>query len=42
LITGFAPSTTAISALRAGAFAFVLKSFRPEELISTVEQARAR
>jgi PAS domain S-box-containing protein len=39
LITGFATVDAAISALRAGAFAFVLKSFRPEELISTVEQA---
>ena len=39
LITGFASVDAAISALRSGAFAFVLKSFRPEELISTVEQA---
>jgi PAS domain S-box-containing protein len=30
---------SAIAALRAGAFAFILKSFRPEELISTVAQA---
>jgi PAS domain S-box-containing protein len=29
----------AIGALRSGAFAFVPKSFRPEELISTIEQA---
>jgi PAS domain S-box-containing protein len=42
LITGFASVDSAISALRAGAFAFVLKSFRPEELISTVEQALAK
>jgi PAS domain S-box-containing protein len=42
LITGFAAIDTAIAALRAGAFAFVLKSFRPEELISTVEQALAK
>ena len=42
LITGFATVDTAISALRAGAFAFILKSFRPEELISTVEQALAK
>ncbi|HEX9294474.1 MAG TPA: ATP-binding protein [Polyangiaceae bacterium] len=42
LITGFATVDSAISALRAGAFAFVLKSFRPEELISTVEQALAK
>jgi PAS domain S-box-containing protein len=39
LITGFASMDTAIGALRSGAFAFVPKSFRPEELISTVEQA---
>jgi PAS domain S-box-containing protein len=39
LITGFASVDAAIGALRSGAFAFVLKSFRPEELISTVEQA---
>jgi PAS domain S-box-containing protein len=39
LITGFASVDGAIGALRSGAYAFVLKSFRPEELISTVEQA---
>ena len=39
LLTGFASVDTAIGALRSGAFAFVLKSFRPEELISIVEQA---
>ena len=39
LVTGFATVDTALAALRAGAFAFVLKSFRPEELISTVAQA---
>ncbi len=39
LITGFASMDAALAALRSGAFAFVLKSFRPEELISTVEQA---
>lgn len=39
LITGFASVDAAIGALKSGAFAFVLKSFRPEELISTVEQA---
>jgi PAS domain S-box-containing protein len=39
LITGFASVDAAIGALRSGAFAFVPKSFRPEELISTVEQA---
>src|SRR5262249_46643971 len=39
LLTGFASIDAAIGALRSGAFAFVLKSFRPEELISTVAQA---
>ncbi len=39
LITGFATMDAAIGALRSGAYAFVPKSFRPEELISTVEQA---
>ncbi|WP_437652141.1 ATP-binding protein [Sorangium sp. So ce1182] len=39
LVTGFATVDTAMAALRAGAFAFILKSFRPEELISTVAQA---
>jgi signal transduction histidine kinase len=39
LITGFASMDAAIGALRSGAFAFILKSFRPEELISTVAQA---
>ena len=39
LVTGFATVDTAIAALRAGAFAFILKSFRPEELISNVAQA---
>ena len=39
LVTGFATVDTAIAALQAGAFAFILKSFRPEELISTVAQA---
>jgi PAS domain S-box-containing protein len=39
LITGFASMDAALGALRSGAFAFVLKSFRPEELISTVDQA---
>jgi signal transduction histidine kinase len=42
LITGFASVDAAIGALRSGAFAFVLKSFRPEELISTVEQALSK
>jgi PAS domain S-box-containing protein len=39
LLTGFASVDAAIGALRSGAYAFVLKSFRPEELISIVEQA---
>jgi PAS domain S-box-containing protein len=39
LLTGFASVDAAIGALRSGAFAFVLKSFRPEELISILEQA---
>jgi PAS domain S-box-containing protein len=39
LVTGFASVDAAIGALRSGAYAFVLKSFRPEELIATVEQA---
>lgn len=39
LMTGFATMDAAIGALRSGAYAFVPKSFRPEELVSTVEQA---
>jgi PAS domain S-box-containing protein len=39
LITGFASIDTAIGALRSGAFGFIPKSFRPEELVSTIEQA---
>ncbi len=39
LITGFASMDAAIAALRSGAFALIVKSFRPEELIATVEQA---
>jgi PAS domain S-box-containing protein len=39
LLTGNASVDIAIAALRAGAFAFILKSFRPGELISTVAQA---
>lgn len=42
LITGFATIDSAIAALRAGAFAFLLKSSRPEEVISTIEQALAK
>jgi PAS domain S-box-containing protein len=38
LLTGFATVDTAIAALRAGAAAFILKSFRPEELLAAVEQ----
>jgi PAS domain S-box-containing protein len=39
MITGFATIDAAMGALRSGAYAFIPKSFRPEELISTVEQA---
>jgi PAS domain S-box-containing protein len=39
LMTGNATLDTAIGALKGGAFAFVLKSFRPEDLCATVEQA---
>src|ERR1700722_9828459 len=39
LITGFATMDAAMGALRSGAYAFIPKSFRPEELISTVQQA---
>ncbi len=39
LITGFATIDAAMGALSSGAYAFIPKSFRPEELISTVEQA---
>jgi len=39
LITGFGSMEAALAALRSGAFAFMLKSFRPDELIATVEQA---
>src|SRR5580692_3079675 len=39
LITVFATIDAAMGALRSGAYAFIPKSFRPEELISTVEQA---
>ncbi len=42
LITGFATMDAAMGALRSGAYAFVPKSFRPEELVSTVEQALAK
>lgn len=42
LLTGFASVEAAIGALRSGAFAFVLKSFRPEELISIVAQAMGK
>ena len=42
LITGFATIDAAMGALRSGAYAFIPKSFRPEELISTVEQALAK
>jgi signal transduction histidine kinase len=39
LITGFATIDAAIAALQGGAFAMMLKSFRAEELQTTVEQA---
>ncbi len=39
LVTGFATVDSAIAALKSGAYAFVLKSFRPEELVATVDQA---
>jgi PAS domain S-box-containing protein len=42
VVTGHATVDTAISALRAGAFAFILKSFRPEELVRAVEHALAK
>lgn len=42
LITGAATVRTALGALRSGAFAFVLKSFRPEELSATVREALAK
>lgn len=42
LLTGNATVENAIAALRAGAAGFILKSFGPEELIVTVEQALAR
>ena len=42
LITGIATVDSAIAALKAGAFGLHLKSFRPEELISSVEQALAK
>ncbi len=42
LVTGFATVDAAIGALRSGAFAFVLKSFRPEELLGVVDQALAK
>jgi PAS domain S-box-containing protein len=42
LITGFATMDAAMGALRSGAYAFVPKSFRPEELVSTVEQALSK
>jgi signal transduction histidine kinase len=42
LITGFATMDAAMGALRSGAYAFIPKSFRPEELVSSVEQALAK
>lgn len=42
LLTGNATVENAIAALRAGAAGFILKSFGPEELVVTVEQALER
>ncbi len=39
LLTGNATVESAINALRAGASGFVLKSFRPDELVGAVQQA---
>lgn len=39
LVTGFATVDSAIAALKSGAYAFFLKSFRPEELVATIDQA---
>jgi DNA-binding NtrC family response regulator len=39
MLTGAATVDSAIAALREGASAFLLKSFRPEELLASVEQA---
>ena len=39
LITGFGSMEAALAALRSGAYAMILKSFRPEELVTTVRQA---
>lgn len=42
LLTGYASVDAAIGAIRSGAYAFVLKSFRPEELLANVEQALSK
>ncbi len=42
LLTGNATVESAIAALRAGAAGFILKSFGPEDLVVTVEQALSR
>lgn len=42
LITGFATMAGAMGAVRSGAYAFLPKSFHPEELLSTVQQAVAK
>jgi PAS domain S-box-containing protein len=39
LITGFGSVDAALAAMRSGAYAMILKSFRPEELVTTVRQA---
>lgn len=42
LLTGNATVESAVSAVRAGAFGFVLKSFKPGELIESVRQALSK
>lgn len=42
LLTGNATVESAIAALRAGAAGFILKSFSPDDLVVTVEQALSR
>jgi PAS domain S-box-containing protein len=42
LLTGNATVESAIAAIRAGAAGFILKSFGPDELVATVEQALER
>jgi PAS domain S-box-containing protein len=42
LVTGAATLDSALVALKSGAYAYVLKSFQPEELLSTLAQARVK